>query len=207
LDVVIAMEAITTPTCTKIPSAISRVSYYIATPVETCDRCGQGIKHVAAVFFKDDSRRVFGMDCINKVLSGDTSLRCLFRKNVETLKYRKACLRALELGEKAPVGSEYYGSGMFFIATETGEDVRGSRGESFWHPTMDVEKNLSGDNYRQDGKRWLGTADGYNTTEAYKTRALRDLEKAKVWVRSEVDRLESFLAKILRAAAAKGFSL
>jgi hypothetical protein len=34
-------------------SAIRTVSFYTACPVETCDRCGQGIKYVGLVNYKD----------------------------------------------------------------------------------------------------------------------------------------------------------
>lgn len=195
-----------TTTAPRTPSGIRRVTCYIASPVETCDRCGQGIKNVCAVFYKDDSRRVFGTECINKVLAGDTSLRSLWRKNVKVLAYRRACLAALELGENAPVGQEYYGSGMFFIATADGQSVCGDRGQSFWHPNMDLEKNLSGQHYRQDGKHWLGGTK-YNTPENFRATAFAGIEQGKKWFSSEITRLETFLARVLANAHAKGFEL
>lgn len=193
------------------PSAIKRVCYYVASPVETCDRCGQGIKHVFAVSLKDDSRSVYGSECINKVLAGDTSLRSLWRKNVKILQYRQDCLRVLESGN-IPRGQEYYGSGMFFCALEDGTDIMTLKGASLWHPDIDEAKNLAGKAYRQDGTQWNGKRDSegkpiYNTPDAFRARAKADIAGAIVELKASVSALESFLARVLNAAKAKGFDL
>ena len=66
-------------------TGIRRVNFYVASPVETCDRCGQGIRNVALVTYKDGTSARFGCDCIEKVLATAPNLRRLFRRNAELL--------------------------------------------------------------------------------------------------------------------------
>lgn len=118
------------------PSAILRVSSYTACPVETCDRCGQGIKYVALVSLKDGTAMRYGMDCINKILAGDTSLKGLFRKNEKLLAQYTATLAILSRHESkmAVDPSGYYDRGFYFIAGEDGRSIT-FNGRSFFHPS------------------------------------------------------------------------
>ena len=164
----------------------------------TCDRCGAGIAMVHAVDFKDGSRQVFGTDCIEKILSGDTSLQSLYRRQVKNLARCKRAVEALQLGDAAALGQEYYGAGMFFVADSTGASVTGDRGQSFWHPKVDAEKNLAGTNYRLDGRlilkggRWVN-----NTPEQFTLQAREDMTRALGYFNAEVAKIESFLGRIV----------
>jgi hypothetical protein len=164
----------------------------------TCDRCGAGIATVHAVDFKDGSRQVFGTDCIEKILAGDTSLRGLYRKQVKNVARLNRALDALRLGDAAPRGNEYYGSGMFFVTDSTGEAIVWGSG-SLWHPTMDAEKNQGGTSYRLDGKSfyfpWVGRQD--NTPENFTLRARSSMARAIPEIEAEVAKIESFLGRIV----------
>lgn len=103
-------------------SGVRRVTFYTACPVETCDRCGQGIKHVALVKFKDETTQRYGLDCINKILEGDTSLKGLFKKNQKLLATYTARLEILNRSI-IPKGCEYYDSGMFLVVGDDGKAI------------------------------------------------------------------------------------
>ena len=167
-------------------SAISRVTYFQASPVHTCDRCSQGIKHVFSVTFRDGLRQEYGSECINRVLDAEPTLRSLFAKNSRLLQKRQRALRALSLpDDQMPRGREYYGSGLYFVADEQGEDVMTTHW--FFHPIYDVEKN-------QSGERYVVTDDAKRLAEIRK-----DIEQGKAWLAKEIDRIELFLAKVLRS--------
>ena len=166
-------------------SAIYRVSCYTASPVETCDRCGQGIKYVCLVHFKDGSVQRFGMDCIDRILSGDTSLKTLFRKNQKLLARYSDYVAILTRAEhEMPRGSEYYGSGLYFIADSEGKDISFDHAGLF-HPIYDAERNAA--------------ARHYNVTDPIKrlSENRQDIAVMIGKLRPEVKRLESFLARII----------
>lgn len=169
--------------------SIARVTYYQAHPVHTCDRCSQGIKHVFRVTFSDGLVQEYGIECINRVLDSEPSLRSLFSKNSKLLQKRQRALRALSLSEnEMPRGSEYFGSGIYFVADENGDDVMGD-GCWFFHPLYDAEKNLAGGKYVvKDAAEWRA-----------KQRADIEGNRGKVYLVKEIDRIECFLAKVLRA--------
>jgi hypothetical protein len=168
-------------------SAIQRVSYYMAAPVETCERCSAAIKHVFTVQYRDGLREKYGSECINKILSGDTSLKGLFNRNVKKLQRYQRGLAALSLpAEQMRRGSEYYGSGLYFIADESGADVMGN-GCWFFHPLYDAEKNAIGPNYIvQDAS-------------AHAAKAMREIEqRGKAYFAKEIARIEGFLARVIQ---------
>lgn len=170
-------------------SGIARMSCYRAAPPETCDRCSAGISIVNVVFFKDGTRSTYGSDCIEKVLAGDTSLVRLYRKNFKALERALRADRALAKGADAPRGHEYYGSGIYMVADETGEDVFADR-RAYFHPKVDEEKNRSGRNYvQQDYPKFAAEA-------------LAAMTRGRASLATEIARLEAFLGRIV----AKGFS-
>jgi len=169
----------------KLTSGISRVSFYTAMPVSMCDRCSAGIKYVHVVSYRDGTTQRYGSECINKILDGDTSLRKLFDKNVKLLRKHQAALAALSMPEdKMSRGSEYFGSGLYFIADQDGRDV--STTHWFFHPLFDQEKNAAGGRY----------VVAEPAQHANKCR--KEIEQGKEWLRSEIARIELFLARVLR---------
>lgn len=168
-------------------SGIARVSYFSANPVHTCDRCGQGIMHVFSVKFRDGLVAEYGIECINRILNNEPSLRSLFKKNVDLLQKRQRALRALSLPEsEMPRGREYYGSGQYFIADETGEDVMAET-HWFFHPVYDEAKNTAGGRYI------------VSDPASRLVRIRKEIEDGKIWLTSEIARIEAFLAKVLRS--------
>lgn len=167
-------------------SAIRRVTFYQAAPVETCDRCGQGIKYVFAVTYKDDTVQRYGSECINKILAGEPNLRKLFSANSKKLARYQGYLEVLSRPvEDMPRGSEYYGSGLYMIADSEGKDI--SFQHYYFHPIYDVTKNLNGRNYVvKDPAKHVG-------------QCMKEIEAAKPKLTAEIARLEGFLAKILRS--------
>lgn len=83
-------------------------------------------------------------------------------------------------------GSEYYGSGLYFIADEKGEDVMGD-GCWFFHPLFDQDKNAGGGCYVVED------------VAAWQTKQRGEIERrGKAFFVKEIERLETFLAKVLR---------
>ena len=151
-------------------------------PTGTCDRCGTGIKNVFVVTYRDGSVQNYGSECINKILSNAPDMKSLFAKNAKLLKRYQDYLTILSgPAEAMPRGSEYYGSGLYFIADSEGKDI--SFGHWFFHPIFDEEKNA--DHQRHVVKtEWIARCE---------KEIQRDLPKLK----SEIARLESFLGRIL----------
>ena len=111
-------------TAPKAITGIKSVGYYVAQPVECCDRCSQGIKYVFPVTWKDGTVQKFGMECINRVLNDDTSLKSLFKKNAKLLAKLKDYAEILSRDPiDMPFGHEYYHSGQFMIADSKGDDI------------------------------------------------------------------------------------
>lgn len=188
------------------PTAIKSVGYYTASPVQTCDRCGQGIKHVFPVSLKDGTQFRYGMECINRVLEGDTSLISLWKKNAKRLQELKAHAEILARPlDQIPAKQEYYNSGIFIITDEKGKVINGSAtGCCVFHPNVDEEKNAAGQYYRADGQdifeagKWVKW-----TPEARRAEHLRKLESAKQFIAGEIARIEPFLARILAKGLVK----
>jgi len=169
-------------------SAISSVTCYTASPVETCDRCSAGIKYVSLVRYKDGTSERYGSECINKILDGDTSLKSLYNKNVKLLKRYRESLDVLRRPyNEMPRGSEYYGSGLYFIAGFDGKDLMGD-GCWIFHPIYDEEKNSSGQHYV------------VTDPAARLARCEADMNKAMSFYIAEIERIEKFLARILNKA-------
>ncbi len=171
-------------------SAIVRVSYYMASPVECCDRCSQGIKHVFVVSYRDGLTEKYGSECINKILSGDTSLKNLFNKNSKLLQKFQRYLEIFNMPEnEMPRGSEYFGSGLYFIGDGEGKDIMFD-GHWTFHPVFDVEKNGSSQNY----------SIAEDAIPAWQAKRRAGIEKGKVYLQKEIDCIETFLARVLAKA-------
>lgn len=168
-------------------TAIKRVTYYQASPVETCDRCGTGIKNVFLVSYQDATTQRYGSECINKILGGDTTLKGLFNRNAKKLQKYQQFLAILSSPEsEMPRGSEYFNSGLYFIGNGEGKDV--STTHWFFHPEYDAEKNTA-------GGRYVVTDRAARLAECRK-----EIEQGKAWLGKEIARIEQFLAKVLRQA-------
>lgn len=166
----------TTPEITAKPlTGIRRVSFFQVSPVETCDHCSAAIKHVTHIEFRDGTTIKLGSKCGENLLAGDTSLLKVYRKNVKLLAKFDRWLEILSRPEdQIPRGSEYYGSGLYFIGgldertgklvddisvgrVRNGSVLRGKEfvpariadNNSHWlfHPLSDFEKNEGGDKY------------------------------------------------------------
>lgn len=167
-------------------TAIKSVSFYIASPVECCDRCGQGIKYVSLVTRRDGSASKYGMDCIEKVLKSNASLLALFRKNTKLLKKFQGWQSMLALSvEEMPHGSPYFDSGLSFIGNEDC-DVCTRTGRLF-HPLYDAAKNARSIHY----------AFSPTEEERWSAKCMKEIESTRAWHASEITRMESFLASIL----------
>jgi hypothetical protein len=185
------------------PTAIKSVSYYVACSVETCDRCGQGIKYVHPVSLKDGTVFKYGSECINAVLEGDNSLKSLWRKNANQLKRLKLHLKILNRPlDQIPTEREYYNSGIYIITDGSGKTINGSRtGCILFHPTVNVERNADSQyaikgqqrDWVEGGRRVYGNY----THEVASRLSLEAIENAKVYIKSEIERIELFLARIL----------
>ena len=170
-------------------SGIKSVSYYIASPVECCDRCSAGIKHVFAVSYKDGQTQKYGSECINKILANAPNLKTLFAKNSKLLiKYRGWLSILTGPVENMPRGSEYFDSGLFFIGDSEGRDIFVDR-HWFFHPLPDFEKNAGGGRYVADPN-----------TYAEKCMAEINGKRGVSWLQAEVSRLELFLGRVLAKA-------
>ena len=167
-------------------TGIARVHCYVAPGrTETCDRCSRDIRHVCLVTWKDGRSERFGIECINKILGGDTSLQTLFKKNQKLAEKYAHYLDVLSREpELMPRGSEYFGSGLFFIADDDGKDI--SLGRWCFHPVPDWDKNQGGDAYVQQ-----------MTQEVYRTAKLADVAKMVTAIKIEQARVEGFLKKAL----------
>lgn len=168
-------------------SAIRKVTFYTAAPVETCDRCSAGIKYVALVTYRDGQTQKYGSECINKILDNAPSMRTLFNKNAKLMKRYQGYLKVLSGPVEAmPRGQEYYGSGLYFIGDGEGKEIFFGT-HYFFHPIIDAEKNANGEHY-------------VVTNEAERLKRdmaaiAADLPK----IAAEISRLELFLAKVLRS--------
>ena len=171
-------------------TGIKRVSFFTASPVHTCDRCGQGIKYVCRVSYKDGTAEEFGLDCINKILDGDTSLKTLFRKNQKLLVKLTGYANVLRLPvEQMPQGREYFNSGFCTIADMDGEDI--CFGHYLFHPIVkDMAKNQSGKNYV--------ISNPAERTE----KCIKEIEKMRAEIDAKIATIESFLARVLAKAGA-----
>lgn len=191
------------------PTAIISVGYYVASPVQTCDRCGQGIKHVFPVRLKDGTFYKYGSECITRVLEGDTSLLALWKKNAKRLQELKAHAEILARPlDQIPTGHEYYGSGIYIITDEKGKTINGSKtGCCIFHPNVDMERNLKS-SYPIDGRpgEWIENGKrcfGSYTPEVARRSMLEKIEEAKTYIAGEIARIEPFLARILAKGLVK----
>ncbi len=170
-------------------TAIKSVHYYTAAPVECCDRCGQGIKHVAIVTYRDGAIQKYGMDCIDKILANVPDLKSLFHKNIKLARrYREYLAILTGPIEGMNRGREYFNSGLYFIADSEGKDIMFECW--YFHPVFDAEKNAAGRNYV------------VKDPAAHVARCRQDVERKLPKLRSELERIETFLARVLTKAAA-----
>jgi len=170
-------------------TGIKAVDYYTAAgPVETCDRCSQGIRHVAKVTYKDGIVIKVGMDCIRTILRTAPNLGKLFNKNAKLLQKYNVNLEILSRApEDMPRGGEYFDSGLYFVGDGSGNDIFGA-GCWFFHPIPDWDKNQSGHAYVQKISR-----------EEYRTKYMADINssRGKQFFQFEIARIQGFLARIL----------
>jgi hypothetical protein len=171
-------------------SGIKRVAFYIATPVETCDRCSAGIKYVAQVEYKDGTAQKYGSECINKILKEVPDMRTLWNKNSKLLKQYQDALGVLtRKPEDMPRGSEYFGSGLYFVADSTGKDIQGGKSKHwYFHPVFDQDKNAANGRYV------------VKNVEEHRAKCMKEVNQDLPWFKSEIERLEAFLAKVLQKA-------
>jgi hypothetical protein len=192
----------------KSPSAIRRVTFYTASPVECCDRCSQGIKNVALVEYKDGLFEKYGMDCIDKILSGDTTLKSLFRKNAKLVKKYRAWLEILSRPEgQISADRPYYDRGIYIITDEDGAIISWENGRCLFHPTKIDQKFID----TRDGQETFGGRDANGkfyhwrpaTLENFQIDLRWNLKSAREWLQKELDRLEGFLARVLAKGLVK----
>ena len=168
-------------------SAIKSVGYYRATEITCCGRCGQVIKNVAHVVYRDGAVERYGWDCIDRILAAEPSLKALFAKNLKLAsKYRDYIAILTGPAEKMPRGREYFNSGLYFIADSEGADIMFERW--YFHPTFDAEKNAVGPHYV------------VNDPAAHVARCSKEIERTLPKLRSELERIEGFLARVLTKA-------
>lgn len=159
-------------------------------PAGTCDRCGTGIKNVFVVVYRDGSVQNYGSECINKILANAPSMKTLFHKNAKLLRRYQDYLTILTGSvESMPRGSEYYGSGLYFIADSEGKDIYIPT-HGLFHPLFDADKNTSGQHYH------------VKSAEQHVARCMADIAKDVLTLQTEIARLESFLARVLAKATA-----
>lgn len=184
------------------PSAIRRVSSYIASPIESCDRCGAGIKYVTLVSYVDGSAKRYGSECIGRVMQGDHSLKTLFAKQqaraVQLTRYLSILSRP---PEQLPRGREYYQSGIFFIGDdgipldpakpEKSDITFGSRW--FFHPFVDWSKNQEG----LGGRTPLA-----GTPDQWKQKQMADIHTVIPKMEAELRNVHEFLRRALQKYAA-----
>jgi hypothetical protein len=163
--------------------SIARVSRYTATPVTSCDRCGQGIKYVSLVTYKDGETQKYGSECINKILAEEPTLAKLFETNSKKLAKYQDYLSILEGPiEKMPYGREYFGRGLYFIADSNGKDI--FMEHWLFHPGFDVANSIYNDRPKAELDKF------YKDDIACRAKFCAKLK-------SEIERIELFLGRIL----------
>lgn len=169
------------------PTGIKSVRCYAASgSTQTCDRCNADIRHVSLVTWKDGTSRRYGSECIGKILTGDTSLRRLFEKNRKQAERYAHWAEVLRREPAAmPRGGEYFGSGLYFVADESGADIVWG-GHCQFHPVPDWARNQSGGLYVQCGSE-----------QDYRVARLAEVGKALAWLDAESLRIAEFLGRVL----------
>ena len=163
--------------------AIKRVTFIKDSA--SCDHCGQGIKNINVVEYIDGTVKRFGTTCIFRILSGNPSLVKFYQKKQRELATLKNNLEVLNRAPAdLPRGSEYFNSGLYFIADDKGKDINGNRCW-IWHPAIDWEKNQAGKNYRQESR------------EQWARESAEGIQKAREWIEGAIFRAEAFLTKYL----------
>lgn len=188
---------------TKPIKSALRVSCYVASPVETCDRCSAGIKYVSVVHFADGVSQKFGSECINKILNQDNSLKAQFKKNSELLRRYKRYLEILSMPEdQMPIDARgYYDRGFYFVADDDGKTL--CVGHNFFHPTkLDDHAQLDGSqtfDMRSCGKgAWEPS-----TRENWAIKCRHEIAQGRKELEGHIARIEKFLAAVLRKAQPK----
>jgi hypothetical protein len=183
-------------------TGVRRVQFYVAPgQVETCDRCSAAIRNVALVTYKDSTVSKFGSECIKKILAQAPSLRTLFTKNAKLLKEYTDALEVLSRDpHDMPRGSEYFQSGLYFIADSTGKDIHGP-GRSYFHPLIDEAKNSDPERIAaiRNNPHSYGGVYLVEDTDKFYAEKLADINgsRGKTWFAGEINRLERFLAAVL----------
>ncbi len=183
------------------PTAIKSVGYYMACPVATCDRCGQGIKHVFPVSLKDGTVFRYGSECINTVLAGDTTLKGLWNKNAKLLAKYKHWLEILNMpASEMPVGKNACnarpGDTTRFVGDEKGSWL-GIECNVF-HPAPEFRPStFDGTREDFDMRKCGKSAWERNSPENWDIRVQAGIERQKKQLNEQIARIEPFLARIL----------
>lgn len=183
------------------PSGIKSVGFYVASPVEMCDRCGQGIKLVSVVNMVDGIRFKYGCECIEKILAGDNSLRSLYNRNLKLLRKYQRYLEILSLPEdQLPFENKgYYNRGVYMIADDSGRALCFEH--YFFHPLKVDDSARAQMNGAVEhicfGSQPFGTCWVANTYENWGKRCRAEIEAGKAKLEKEIDRLQKFLGRVL----------
>lgn len=184
-----------------VPSGIRRVSYYIACPVETCDRCSQGIKRVALFEWKDGSKMKVGLDCAEAILNGDTTLRSHLRKSIKQLERLNGYMRVLSLPwDEMPIDARgYYGRGVYFVADEQGKAICFEK--YIFHP---FKRDAHFDE-KFDGRLTHYGRNGYepNVVAVFEREQVEGYQEVTAKIAVRIRQLEKFIANTLNMAIFK----
>ena len=107
--------------------------------------------------------------------------------------------------EQIPKGQEYFKSGMFMIADDNGEEIHASRTGGFlFHPDVDLERNaMSEYALLQEGESSPYQTSGKMTYAKFQAKSMKGIEEGRMWLKEQVSRLESFLAKVVEKGMLK----
>lgn len=194
---------------TKPITGIRTVNFFRDGRGRCCDRCGTFIKNVALVTYKDGESLSYGSECINKILSGDTTLKGLWRRNAKKLQHYQACLEILSRPEpQMTIGRRAINddNGAFrFIADENGGWMMGGgvkypsmSTHYFFHPMpMDVAAaKFTGARTFDMREAGLTAWEPY-TLVNWQIKCRASIEDGKAWFQQEITKLSAFLGRIL----------
>lgn len=185
------------------PSGIRSVSHYVASPVETCDCCSAAIKLVSVVTYQDGTRVKYGCKCIEKALSGDTSMVSLYRKNIKLLQKLQRYLEIFNLPEDQMPVSSYFDRGYYMIADDNGRAI--CLEHYTFHPSRIDQKAID----QMDGAETLDMRScgrscwEPNTLENHQIKFRAAFERDREYLKKEIARVEGFLARVLAKGLVK----
>lgn len=190
-----------TPTAPKPITGIKSVAFFRDGQGRCCDRCGTFIKNVALVTTKDGTSLSYGSECIEKILSGDTSLQGLWNKNFKLLQKFQRHLEILNMpADQMPVGKQAINAGRDDTTRFIAENDKGSwmcHEHYYFHPGPQYRPhNLDG--RRQFDMRNMGkTSWEPYTAENWDAKCAYNIEEGKKWLQVRIDRISNFLARVM----------